>query len=384
MKKKVLIIGPIGDFGGRELEAGFIANSLSDNYDVEVCSTADITKNSQVFETFENGKVYSLKQLILKKNKPIRLLAKLSFIKNKKKEESYYYVNNQVAKKLLKYELRINELLSGLIQNFDLIFIIAQLSSNYLKFIIEEGNKLNKKIVFRTTGYIEKNNWGSFLNKVDLFIHHSDINANRLICLENHNFQIIDQCAFNEKDLLNLPYVYKKCNSFLTLGRLIKDKNIDIVIKSFLLAKEEGDSLVVLGGGPELENLKEIADNNSNIFFTGFIPNENLASYFSKVDCIIIPHYNCETGPLTGIEAMAAARIIISAKTGAMESRLSFNRFWFNNNVFELEKQIKEVKLLDKLEAQELSIKIRNRYKQYYRKDIIKKKYINVVNLLIN
>ena len=51
----MLIIGPIGDFGGRELEAGFIANSLSDNYDVEICSIGNITKNSQVYETFKNG-----------------------------------------------------------------------------------------------------------------------------------------------------------------------------------------------------------------------------------------------------------------------------------------------------------------------------------------
>ena len=64
--KKILIIGPIGDFGGRELMTGFIANVLSEIYHVEVCSTVAISNKTQVKEFF-NGPVYGIGGLLFKK-----------------------------------------------------------------------------------------------------------------------------------------------------------------------------------------------------------------------------------------------------------------------------------------------------------------------------
>ena len=45
--KKVLLIGPFEDYGGREIDTAFIASSLYENFEVSICSTGNITKKSQ-------------------------------------------------------------------------------------------------------------------------------------------------------------------------------------------------------------------------------------------------------------------------------------------------------------------------------------------------
>lgn len=379
-KKRILIIGPIGDFGGRELETGFIASVLSENYEVSICTTGLLTSSSQVFEFNKKQKVFSLKYLVYKKFKSLRFLAFVSYLKNKKKKKKSYYVNNLWAKKYFDYKKKVKHTLTEIIKEYDLIFISGQLSSDYIKFVIEKGTALNKKIVFRTTGTIQQDQNFTFLNQVDLFIHHSENNANRLE-IENHNYTIIDQCAFNENKLKQIPSVNNKVNFFLTLGRLEKEKNIDIVIKSFLKIKSKDDVLYVIGTGTELDNLIKIANNDNAVIFIGFVPNNQLEYYFSKVDCVIISHSNLETGPLTGIEAMASGKLLISAKTGAMPERLKdISTLWFNNSVESLSEQMIKIKKLDDFEAFNISNQIRSRYLQEYSKDVIASKYQNAIN----
>lgn len=45
-KKKILILGPISDFGGREVEANIIARSFLQDFQVHLLSTIFISKNS--------------------------------------------------------------------------------------------------------------------------------------------------------------------------------------------------------------------------------------------------------------------------------------------------------------------------------------------------
>ena len=65
--KKILIIGPIEKFGGRELEAGFIASVLNNDFDVDVFSTGNITDWSQLYEMVAETKMHSLKELLYEK-----------------------------------------------------------------------------------------------------------------------------------------------------------------------------------------------------------------------------------------------------------------------------------------------------------------------------
>lgn len=376
MKKRILIFGPIGDFGGRELEAGFIANVLSTKYDVAICSSGVISNKSQVFDFNKNLKVFSVKELLFEKYWIIKLMALLSFLKNNFEGTVYNYINNGFVKRYGGYDKKLQTVLEDLITGYDAVFIIAQLSSGLLSDVIGIAKNKNKKVFFRTTGKITSSDY-DFINSVDCFIHHSINNANKVEI--DKKYVVIDQCAYDEKILLSIPLVDNRVSKFLTLARLEKEKNVDIVIKAFKKIKVDGDVLYVVGDGEELHNLKKIADNEKDIIFTGFIKNNDLHKYFSLVDCIIIPFYEFETGPLTGIEAMASSRLIISPKTGAMQERLSQNCYWFVNSIDDLSKQMLLVRDLTVEEVLTLSQKIRDRYLEEYSVKNISERYLAVV-----
>lgn len=384
-KQRVLIIGPIGDFGGREIEAGFIANLLSEDYYVEVCSTGNISKNSQVYEIFKNKEVFSLKKLVFEKSKLLRLLSKLSFIKNKKKEQSYYYVNNRIAKKIFKYDSKVESVLRKVLYDFDLIFIIAQVSSNYLKFIIEESYKSNKKIVFRTTGTIQKIPRSTFFNKVDFFIHHSKNNAERLIGLDTHNYQVVDQCSVMEEELLKLP-ITKGSSKFLALGMISPIKGFEELIDYFLTFCKKEDELLIVGEGKNKSFLVEKYSGNSQVSFMGYVEQQKLPQIFKNSDCLIISSLE-EAGPLVGIEAMAAGKLIISTNVGAMRERLhnTLCNFWYSiKDESSFEKSYNEVKELTEDSISKISLNMKEKYVRNYSVHELTKKYRGIVNSLLH
>lgn len=156
MKRKVLIIGPIGDFGGRELEAGFIAKSLKDEFEVRICSTGDLTAKSQVFDFVKKEQVNTIKELAFKNNLILKITSFLSFVKHGGKFPLFSFVNNTINKKYFNSEEKIKHQIESIISKHDLIIICAQLSSNYIQEIINYSYSGKKPVLFRTTGVIKK------------------------------------------------------------------------------------------------------------------------------------------------------------------------------------------------------------------------------------
>ena len=381
--KKILVLGPIGDYGGREIEAGFIANVLSSQYDVTIFSTGSLTKKSQVFHFNHRQKVLTLSGLLIKKFFVFRLLSFLSFLKSNFAGSISDYANNGVLKRKFGYHQKAVEIIDELVPQYDVLFICAQLSSNFLHESIHAAKKNNVKVIFRTTGYITDSNFG-YLNGVDCFLHHSFRNAEALKSHGEHQYLLIDQCAFNEKQLLQIPVVNEKVRCFLTLARLVRNKNIDVVIEAFQKIRQSGDKLYIIGDGTEKQELMKLAEADNDIVFTGHVSNDNISNYFKKADCVIISHYDMETGPLTGVEAMAAGRMIISAKTGAMQERLPFNDFWFDNTTEDLAAQMLKVKALEKSQVFQKATEIRTRYKSEYNISAIAGRYLSCVAALID
>lgn len=385
MKKNILIIGPFSDFGGRELESSFIGDVLSETFNVTICSTGYFSDKSQLYN-FENKNIKkSLLKEVYDHNLIVKIISIILWLKHFCRYKPFYYSVNRISKKYFNIENKINLEIEKNVNKNGVVLICAQLTSTYLEKIVSYSYSESKKVVFRTTGVID-NRFETqkrsyiWLNNVSFFLNHSNKNSILLKFLNSYNFLIIDQCAYNEKELIKIPILNKKVKSFLTISRLTEDKNIDVIIKSFLLIKEPGDKLFVVGDGPEFKNLVKIANGNKDIVFTGYLENKMIAEYIKLADCILISHYYYEAGPLTGIEAMASARIIISAKTGAMEERMPFNDFWFDNSIDNLVEQFREVKNLSEADVINLSTKIRNRYLMNYSIKEISRQYLMGIN----
>ena len=369
----------MGEFGGRELEAAFIAHALSEKYEVDICSSTSFSTKSQLFEFNGSQPAFSLNSILIKNHFSIKLFATISHWKNRRSKDASYFAKNYFTKTYFGYNKKIRQIFETLIPEYDLVLICAQLSSKFVSDVVDVSAAKGIKVLFRTTG-VNEDHPRSYIDKVDCFIHHSKKNADKLMKRQKHHFTIIDQCAYSEKELLKIPYVQNPVKNFLTLSRLVSEKNINVVIEAFKKAKTAGDQLTIVGSGPATEYLRSLAESDPDIVFAGFIPNHQTASFFAAADCVIVSYYEFETGPLTAIEAMAAGRLLISSGAGAMPERIAFNPFWFKNTADSLSEQITEIKKLNATETLHLSDTIRSRYIESYSMQHIKAQYVNTVD----
>ncbi|MGY5850403.1 glycosyltransferase family 4 protein [Salegentibacter sp. F14] len=378
---RILLIGPIEDLGGRELEAGFAASVLHYDFEVDVLSTGNITDRSQIYEMVGDIKMRSLKQLLFKRYAFLRPAALLSYLRNNKKEPVYFYINNRVNSRFLK--LRENEILKDVLINYDLIFIIAHLETLRTKEIIKFSKLLKKPVIFRTTGEIElTGEVPSYLKDVDLFIHHSIINANNLHPKLNfNNYTIIDQNSYMEEGLLGLDLPKRKVNRFITVARLAPEKNLFNLISFFEEFSDENDELTIVGTGRLYSELLAKSRDIKNIKLMGHLNINEVKELYRDIECAIIPAYT-EAGPLVGIDAMAAGKIILSTEVGAMPERLANtnNDFWFEaDNGESFKKQFEKIKNLTDAEVYRISEQNRNTYIERYSKTAVSKQYYKCI-----
>ena len=106
-------------------------------------------------------------------------------------------------------------------------------------------------------------------------------------------------------------------NYFLYASRLSGYKNPSLVIETFNRLKLP---LIIVGTGDELPRLQQMAA--TNITFTGWLPDEDVAKYMSRCQALIFPVE--EDFGIVPVEAMAAGRPVIAlARGGAVETVIS-------------------------------------------------------------
>ena len=377
--KKVLFTGPIGGVYGRDVEANLVAKALENHYDLSFFSTGSVSKNPVCIEKIKNAKISSLRYEYLK-NPILYFFAFVSWLMNKFDKRLEDFSKNKINTKLInkiKWDLKF---LENQIKDKDLVICFVQISSSYLSEIIQICNRFNVKIIIRTTGQIKDCPIECrLIQLVDLFIHHSINNKNSLEIHCQHKFEIIDQASTLEEKLLNIQPISKNQEFiFGYLGRLEQDKGIIEIID---VAIKLNIKLIIAGDGVLRETVEDRIKSNENIKYIGYLKQEEIEKFFKQINIFII-NSKTETGPLTGLEAMCASCFIISRKVGSMTTRLSGNEnIWIQND---LKKAIDEFLLLDKNQIIEKSIGNRNIYIKNYSLDIIKNKYLEATNKVIN
>lgn len=96
---------------------------------------------------------------------------------------------------------------------------------------------------------------------------------------------------------------------FLVISRLNAYKRIDLVVEAF---NQLDLPLKIIGGGPELGRLKELA--RPNIEFLGRLPDERVAKYLAECRALIFPGE--EDFGIVPVEAMACGRPVIAYRAG--------------------------------------------------------------------
>lgn len=169
----------------------------------------------------------------------------------------------------------------------------------------------------------------------------------RTVSLRSEN-KIINKLKIKPEKIINLPilflqkkeigevnknYLKEKYPQFkfiiLMASRLVKEKNIKLVISVFDdLNKNYSDTgLLILGSGPEEENLKKMA-NNKNIVFLGWV--DDLDKYYSGADVFLISSDH-EGWAMTAIEATAFGLPVVMTDVGCANEFIKNN---YNGIIF--------------------------------------------------
>lgn len=144
----------------------------------------------------------------------------------------------------------------------------------------------------------------------------------------------------NNNILNNLKYKLGIINDnpiLLYIGRLAKEKSIDIIIKNMplVLKKVPDVKLLIIGDGPEKSNLKKLSQKleiSNTIIFAGEKPWSEIQNYYKIAD-IFVNASITETQGLTYIEAMASSLPVVARYDKNLEDVIDDkkNGFFFEN-----------------------------------------------------
>ncbi|HHX67568.1 MAG: glycosyltransferase [Miniphocaeibacter sp.] len=136
------------------------------------------------------------------------------------------------------------------------------------------------------------------------------------------------------KKELGLPLEAK---ILISVGRVGKEKNLEELINYLKKIEMENFHLVIVGDGPNknnLINLIEINNLNNKVTFTGLIPNEQLNIYYQMAD-LFVSASTSETQGLTYIEALANGIPVLCRNDECLEKTVINNYNGFRYNSFE-------------------------------------------------
>lgn len=103
----------------------------------------------------------------------------------------------------------------------------------------------------------------------------------------------------------------------LFVGRLVKIKNPQSVIKAFLNRKYENAVFVIVGSGDYEDELKYLAKDSESIIFTGRLEGEFLEAWYNVADVFILPSTVEPFGAVTNEALLGGCFSIISSSAGS-------------------------------------------------------------------
>lgn len=226
-------------------------------------------------------------------------------------------------------------------------------------------DNLAKKVVIKMTKYYCEKKCDQVIvptEKIkDLFINKYNITKNINVIptgIDLTRFKLNDKII---KDVTKLKKKYKiNDNNFVigSVGRIASEKSFDKLLKNAHALISENSNIIVMlvGDGPELNNLKKLAKELSiekNVIFTGKVPYDEVPSYFNLFD-VMTSFSTTETQGLTILEGLAAKKPTLCINDESFKGTIenNYNGYLFNDD-FEFRKYVvtlmKDKKLYDNL-----------------------------------
>jgi len=185
-----------------------------------------------------------------------------------------------------------------------------------IPYIFFERGGVNQKSIWRKPLY------QLFMRNAKRVIAQTDDQRRTLLSLVQRDIEVIPNGIELERfgkvgkiqarHLLGLPPNKKV---ILSVGRCRVEKNLKNFVKCAALRGQEVNQYILVGDGPELEELKRMA--TPNVLFTGSVKNEDIPKYMSAAD-ILVNTSHFEGFPNVFLEGMATGLPIIAPRVSGI------------------------------------------------------------------
>lgn len=210
-------------------------------------------------------------------------------------------------------------------------------------------------------------------NRVDYFIANSQHTARRIWRCYRRNAEVI----YPPVNLERFSTQAKKKDFYLTVSRLVSYKKVSLIVRAF---NQLGKPLVVIGDGPELNEIRKLA--RSNVQILGKQPDNIVEQYMANAKAFV--YAACEDFGIALVEAQASGTPVIAYKGGgAKETVLDIRQFPQTGTgiLYELQEATalgKAVEIFEELESK-FSFSNCSLQAAKFSPDIFKKRYLDFV-----
>ena len=171
---------------------------------------------------------------------------------------------------------------------------------------VKNTGKLKRKLIGLLTHYMRI--WDvTSSSRVDYFIANSTAVQRRIKQYYRRDSVVINPAV--RCSLFNISDIDK--DYYLVVSRLVTYKRVDLAVQA---CKELNKKLIIIGDGPEKENLQKIAGDSENIKFLGRLDDNEVKKYMAECKALLFP--GTEDFGITPVEAMACGRPVIAFKRG--------------------------------------------------------------------
>ena len=217
----------------------------------------------------------------------------------------------------------------------------------------------------------------------DTFVKNYKIDEKNIIVINN---AIKKETKKNIK--VNLEkYSIKSCKKIAYIGRLSKEKGVNLLIDSMPIIFKNIDDvcLIIVGEGPleaELKNKVKKLNIEKKVLFFGY--QSEIQSIIQQIDLVVLPSYT-EGLPLTPIEAFANGKPVVATAAGGTVEIVEDGKNGFLvpvGNVEVLADKIQKV-LQNKELYKKMCIEAKKSYESKYNFEVFQKKILEYYKWIV-
>jgi glycosyltransferase involved in cell wall biosynthesis len=206
---------------------------------------------------------------------------------------------------------------------------------------------------------------GTYRNKVDAYITPTDFARSVMVRAGLPQEKVFVKTNFVPDPLSTLEQPPERKEQIVFVGRLAQEKGVDLLLDAWRRLSPSGIRLVIIGDGPERENLMRLSSGAQSVEWRGWLSRGDMLREMSSSKYLVVPSRWYEVLPLVMLEALGLGTAVIAPDHGGFPDIISSgdNGFLFTpNDELDLVSVLDRALGLDKRSWQDFSNNARSSY----------------------